>query len=653
MAADQGHPGAQFVLGWMYWDGDGVPRDPAQAVSWLRKAAEQGHADAQAFLGAAYHDGNGVQEDPTEALRWSRKAAEQGHARAQMCLGAAYEHGHGVRIDPAEAVRWYCKAAAQGLADAQCALGNAYYIGKGVVKNPVEGVRWYRKAVEQGHADAQHKLGLAYHVGEGVAQDYEESLRLWRKAAEQGHAGAQFGIAVAYHAGAGVAQDPVEAVRWYRMAADQGHVIAQGNLAHAYEVGDGVPRDPAEALLWWSKAAKRGHAGAQHKLGLAHQTGAGVTKDPIEAMRWHRMAADQGLPEAQQALGDAYANGEGVAPDAETAANWYSRAGLGWATRGQGEKASSCLERIRELQAAASVRLADELAAAISAQAPLKIGRYRVVRLLGSGATGRLYVGHDDRLNRDVIIKVLDADKASDPGILSRFEREVQITASLDHPNIIRVLDQGHDRGAAYVAFEALEGQTLGQALEAGISIGASIPILIQVLDGLAHAHAAGVVHCDIRPDNVFIQRSGAAKIVDFEGAQRTAEADAREIGATADYMSPEQARGEKLDVRSDLFAVGCVLFEVTTGHRPFHADNLMAILYGITHEDPNFDVMPNDPHWKRLRDVMTKALQKKPEDRYPDASAMRRELEVALKELGESAARTPAAAVPSGSRTR
>ena len=288
------------------------------------EAAERGEAWAQYNLGVAYDNGEGVAKDPREAVRWTRKAAEQGLASAQYNLGIAYHFGKGVAEDPREAVRWWRMAAEQGLAEAQSNLGWAYYFGEGVAKDLREAVRWYRKAAEQGYADAQTRLGLAYYYGEGVAKDPREAVRWYRKAAEQGYAWAQYNLGVAYADGEGVAKDLREAVRWWRKAAEQGHAKAQYNLGVAYGFGKGVAKDLREAVRWWHKAAEQGLAWAQYNLGYAYDEGEGVAKDPREAVRWYRMAAEQGFADAQYGLGVLYWNGEGVITDKREAYIWYS-----------------------------------------------------------------------------------------------------------------------------------------------------------------------------------------------------------------------------------------------------------------------------------------------------------------------------------------
>lgn len=191
VAAEQGSAAAQFNLGVLYENGDGVERDLAEALRWYRKAAEQNDADAQFNLGVCYFNGKGVERDEKEAVAWYRKAAEQGFAPAQFNLGVCYYSGNGVPKDETEAVGWYRKAAENGFSSAQFNLGVCCESGIGTAKDEKEAVVWYRKAAEQGDADAQYNLGVCYEYGKGVERDEMEAAMCFKKAAEQGDADVQ------------------------------------------------------------------------------------------------------------------------------------------------------------------------------------------------------------------------------------------------------------------------------------------------------------------------------------------------------------------------------------------------------------------------------------------------------------------------------
>ena len=254
-----------------------------------------------------------------------------------------------------------------------------------------------------------------------------------------------------------------------------------------------------------------------------------------------------------------------------------------------------------------------------------RIGKYEIVRPLGKGAMGQVYLAHDTVLERDVALKVMVAQIADDPELKQRFEREARAVAKMTHPNVVTVFDLGsHTDGSPYIAMELLKGQDLQKAMRTPppLPLERKVAIIVQVLAGLAHAHQAGIVHRDIKPANIFIQEDGSVKIMDFGVARLTTASmtGTGNIVGTADYMSPEQVQGKKVDGRSDLFSVGCMLFELTAGRRPFHSDNLMAIFYKITHEEANFDLIPQGADHDALMPLLKKALAKDIDQRYQTA---------------------------------
>jgi hypothetical protein len=325
-SAKQGHASAQYKLGFMYEEGEGVRQDAAEAVKWYRKAADQGLRVAQFSLGRMYAYGKGVRQDAAEAVKWYRKAADQGYDHAQYTLGLMYEAGKGTNQDSVEAVKWYRRAAEQDHAAAQLSLALMTQAGIGAQQITIETVKKYRKAAEQGDSKAQLYLGLMYEAGEGVRQNASEAVKFYRKAAEQGHAEAQFKIGNRYNHD-GVFRPPsAEEVKWLRKAADQGHAKAQYYLGNLYANGQGVRQDDAEAVKWYRKSAEQGHAYAQFYLGTRYDEGNGVQQDAGEAVKWYRKAAGQGYLRAQYYLGGMYKAGKGVSQDVGEAINWYRMA---------------------------------------------------------------------------------------------------------------------------------------------------------------------------------------------------------------------------------------------------------------------------------------------------------------------------------------
>ena len=256
---------------------------------------------------------------------------------------------------------------------------------------------------------------------------------------------------------------------------------------------------------------------------------------------------------------------------------------------------------------------------------PPRVGKYEILGRLGSGAMGVVYHARDPLLERDVALKVMLPQIARDPEQKHRFEREARAVARMMHPNVVTVFDLGyHADGSPYIAMEFLSGNDLFHMMRATppLSLERKIAIVVSVLDGLAHAHKVGIVHRDIKPANVFLTEEGGVKIMDF-GVARFAMGNITGTGmvvGTAEYMSPEQVRGEVVDGRSDLFSAGAMLYELARGSRPFHADGIMAIFYKITHEDPSFD-FPYTPEYRALVPILGKALAKDATARYQNAT--------------------------------
>jgi serine/threonine-protein kinase len=264
-----------------------------------------------------------------------------------------------------------------------------------------------------------------------------------------------------------------------------------------------------------------------------------------------------------------------------------------------------------------------------------RIGKYEILRVLGRGAMGIVYVAHDTVLERDVALKLMASSIADDPSTIDRFTREAKAVAKMTHPNVVTVFDLGsHTDGSPFIAMELLKGQDLQRALRTppALTLERKLSVLVQVLAGLDHAHQAGIVHRDIKPANIFICTDGTVKIMDF-GVARLATASMSGTGkivGTADYMSPEQVKGAKVDGRSDIFSVGCMLYELLAGRRPFHSDNLMAIFYKITHEEPEYDKLPGEA--SDLLPILRKSMAKELPERYQTARDLAADLREYLR---------------------
>jgi serine/threonine-protein kinase len=288
---------------------------------------------------------------------------------------------------------------------------------------------------------------------------------------------------------------------------------------------------------------------------------------------------------------------------------------------------------------------------AVAPDFPPRVGKYDILGRLGSGAMGVVYHAHDPLLERDVALKVMLPQIARDPEQKHRFEREARAVARMMHPNVVTVFDLGyHSDGSPYIAMEFLSGNDLFHVMRATppLSLERKVAIVVSVLEGLAHAHKVGIVHRDIKPANVFLTEEGGIKIMDF-GVARFAMGNVTGTGmvvGTAEYMSPEQVRGEVVDGRSDLFSAGAMLYELVRGSRPFHADGIMAIFYKITHDDPVFD-FPYTPEYRALIPILGKALAKDASARYQNATEFADALRPFTTGLGLRTTATVAPAAP------
>lgn len=229
------------------------------------------------------------------------------------------------------------------------------------------------------------------------------------------------------------------------------------------------------------------------------------------------------------------------------------------------------------------------------------LGPYEILGTLGQGGMGEVYRARDTRLRREVAVKVLREAIASDPDSLSRFHRETHAVAALNHPNILAIHDAGEEKGVPYAVTELLDGETLADRLAAGpLPMRRAVEIASQVADGLSAAHEKGIFHRDVKPANVFLTKDGRVKILDFgiarvenvapladEGETVAQEASSRQLIGTVPYMSPEQLRGQPADGRSDIFALGAVLYEMLTGRSAFARLAPAETISAVLREDP------------------------------------------------------------------
>ncbi|MDQ4024935.1 MAG: Stk1 family PASTA domain-containing Ser/Thr kinase, partial [Actinomycetota bacterium] len=264
-------------------------------------------------------------------------------------------------------------------------------------------------------------------------------------------------------------------------------------------------------------------------------------------------------------------------------------------------------------------------------------GRYAVLEPIGSGGMAEVYRARDELLGRDVAVKVLSDRLSRDKSFVERFRREAQSAANLNHPNVVSLYDYGADDGAYYIVMEYIEGKSLGDMVAES---GALLPeraaeIAADVAAALERAHSSGLVHRDIKPTNIMVTRSGQTKVTDFgiaralgQSSEQTQMTQTGMVIGTAAYLSPEQAQGNPVDARSDVYSLGCVLYEMLTGRPPFAGDTPLAIAYKHVREDAAAPSTVNPDVPQALDAITLKALAKNPENRYSSAHEMREDLQ-------------------------
>ncbi|MBI5267114.1 MAG: serine/threonine protein kinase, partial [candidate division Zixibacteria bacterium] len=279
------------------------------------------------------------------------------------------------------------------------------------------------------------------------------------------------------------------------------------------------------------------------------------------------------------------------------------------------------------------------------------VSHYRIVEKIGAGGMGEVYLAEDTKLNRRVALKFLPVHACQDADRRSRFTREAQAAAKLNHPNIVTIYEVSEFSGRPFFAMEHIDGKSLRDLIKRkGMPLSQIIDIAIQLCEGLQEAHARGIIHRDIKPSNISCDGKGHCKILDFGLAAVRGSDQLTKTGSTlgtASYMSPEQARGEKTDQRSDLWSFGVVLYEMVTGKAPFQGENEASILLSVVNNEPEPvqsavpDVSPELVH------IIRRALEKDPADRYKTAEDML----IDLKRLKKDTSRQGIVTVSGGKR--
>ncbi|MDX6611593.1 MAG: eukaryotic-like serine/threonine-protein kinase [Blastocatellia bacterium] len=284
------------------------------------------------------------------------------------------------------------------------------------------------------------------------------------------------------------------------------------------------------------------------------------------------------------------------------------------------------------------------------------LGNYKITRKIGAGGQGAVYQATDIKLGRTVVVKVLPAELTVKETNLKRFEREARLASTLDHPNICTIFDLDEANGLHFITMQYVEGRNVRQLVSGRpLELRSALLITIQTADALAAAHARGIIHRDIKSGNVMVTDAGQVKILDFglaklmdeteAAAQQIHQTELTEVGVpygTATYAAPEQARGDRVDARADIFSTGVLLYEMLTGTWPFRGKSSVDVRHAVIHDAPKpIAELRKEPAPPRLQQILDRAMAKEPRDRYQKITELREELRGVLREIstpGESA---------------
>src|SRR5438552_2517383 len=288
------------------------------------------------------------------------------------------------------------------------------------------------------------------------------------------------------------------------------------------------------------------------------------------------------------------------------------------------------------------------------------LGNYKITQKIGAGGQGAVYKATDNKLGRTVVVKVLPAELTVKETNLKRFEREARLASTLDHPNICTIFDLDEANGLHFITMQYVEGRNVRQLVGGRpLELRSALLIATQVTDALAAAHARGIIHRDIKSGNVMVTDSGQVKILDFGLAKLLDETEAAskqihqteltEVGVpygTATYAAPEQARGDRVDARADIFSTGVLLYEMLTGTWPFRGKSTVDVRHAVIHDQPKplTEARPG-PVPARLQQILDKSLQKDPRDRYQKIAELRDDLRKVLQDVSSGAPMDVAAA--------
>jgi TPR repeat protein len=499
--------------------------------------------------------------------------------------------------------------------------------GLGIDQDPEAAAYWLLRAAQQGHSGAQVLLAESFESGNGVPVNRNAAKTWYQKAAEQGDHIAQYRFGQLLLNGDD--EEKKDAVSWLRLAAEGGCADAQAQLVEVLMKSAAPNRD--ELLKWASSAADSGASKAHYLLGSVIENFFDITRIE-DAVASYRKSAEQGFTDAQIRLGKLYAEGKIVAQDQKEAERW-----LAMVVADGNAPVSSEMTDSSKLSSLAPFMTVNEYP-----PGSIIDNKYFIMSVLGRGGMCMVYKAKHLLMNKMVALKMLLPESAADAGLVERFKREAQAASSLNHPNVITIYDLGvSPDGKPFMVMDYLEGQSLEERIQAlgPIPVEQLVPIFVQVCAALEVAHEVGIIHRDIKPSNIMLINTKAqadhVKVVDFglaklmtdESSQKLTKSG--EVFGTLMYMSPEQCLGHPLDVRTDIYSVGCTMYEAATAQPPFRAPTPFELMNKhVNHApQPMSATAPEIKVPQQLEAIVAKTLAKNREERFQTITELREAL--------------------------
>jgi TPR repeat protein/tRNA A-37 threonylcarbamoyl transferase component Bud32 len=631
-AAENGDLRAQYDIGWMYKNAEGVKKDLEKAAKWMVLAADRGSPYAQNDYGIMLQYGQGVEQNEELAVEYYRKAIEGNVIAAKYNLAFCYLDGVGVEQDSLEAYDLLKQAADADYLEAQFELGRLLAEGKHLSKNEDEAMQWLERASDAGHAGATYHIGTML-LDRGDPESVEAAVGWLRSAVEAGYeySEMQLGWAILMHENPELYDEGIDAVMKSR---NKGEIGGEALLGRLYE----KKGDLKEALDWSMIPAREGDPYAQSVVGrLFDHMG-----DEEEAVKWFTLAAESGDSYACFYLARIHEGRD----DRDTALDWYERAmDMGNDVQADidnikaGGELQSRTDRVTSMSMEQPAQKRDELPAVYKIYEHCPPGsiiaeKYLIESVIGKGGMAMVFKAKHLLMERTVAIKMMLPECAADESSAKRFQREAQAASSLSHPNVINVYDFGViDGDKPYIVMDYLEGVSLESVVEDNGPMPPSraIPIMVQVCDAMNAAHEAGIIHRDLKPSNIMLtntkKKEDFVKVVDFgiakmnddnSQAQQKLTRTGQVFGSLV-YMSPEQCMGKKLDNRSDIYSLGCVLFEILTAELPFVGDTVFETMTKHIQEAPPAiaPLISYSSCAAEIEEIINKSLAKDPDHRF------------------------------------